>query len=406
VILPRDWAQEFEEFLPGQCQGLSAAGDIRAGLAGAGDAGRRHRHAPRPAALPGLSPRPRSTRRRPTSPTSGATIWSPSCSVAPSRSSIRCSRPESRCATSARGLNVLDVQDQHRDRSGRSLACPMVVSMRPLTPGDAIRAGEISGRFPDMHGAPVHIGDPAAIGIRDIAAPDYGDAVTIEPGEQPVFWACGVTPQAAIEVVRPEFCNHPRPGLHADHRQEVRPDLAAEGGRRAAPPRHERETGEMRRIFATMVAALALGSGAAQADIPIALVGPMTGSNATFGEQLKKGAQQAVDDINARGGVLGQKLALTIADDRVRSEAGGRGRQSNSPPGTSPSSPSFLLRLVDPGVGDLQRGRHPADLAGLDGGRLDRGCVQEGLEQRLSRLRSRRSAGPGRRRLCRRSFQG
>ena len=64
-----------------------------------------------------------------------------------------------------------------------------------------------------------------------------------------------------------------------------------------------------------MVAALALGSGAAQADIPIALVGPMTGSNATFGEQLKKGAQQAVDDINALGGVLGQKLALTIADD-------------------------------------------------------------------------------------------
>jgi len=89
---------------------------------------------------------------------------------------------------------------------------PMVVSMRPLTPEDAIRAGEISGRFPDMHGAPVHIGDPSVIGIRDIAAPDYGDAVTIEPGEQPVFWACGVTPQAAIEVVRPEFCITHAPG--------------------------------------------------------------------------------------------------------------------------------------------------------------------------------------------------
>lgn len=89
---------------------------------------------------------------------------------------------------------------------------PMVVSMRPLTPEDAIRATEISGRFPDMHGAPVHVGDPDAIGIRDIAAPDYGDAVAVLPGEQPVFWACGVTPQAAIEVVRPEFCITHAPG--------------------------------------------------------------------------------------------------------------------------------------------------------------------------------------------------
>jgi len=71
----------------------------------------------------------------------------------------------------------------------------------------------------------------------------------------------------------------------------------------------------MRKIIATVATALALAGGSAQADIPIALVGPMTGSNATFGEQLKRGAQQAVDDINAKGGVLGQKLALTIADD-------------------------------------------------------------------------------------------
>jgi uncharacterized protein YcsI (UPF0317 family) len=89
---------------------------------------------------------------------------------------------------------------------------PMVVSMRPLTSADAIRAAEISGRFPEMHGGPVHTGDPAAIGIRDIAVPDYGDAVAIEPGELPVFWACGVTPQAAIELVRPEFCMTHAPG--------------------------------------------------------------------------------------------------------------------------------------------------------------------------------------------------
>jgi uncharacterized protein YcsI (UPF0317 family) len=89
---------------------------------------------------------------------------------------------------------------------------PLVVSMRPLLPADAARAAEISSRFPDMHGGPVHVGDPAAIGIRDIARPDYGDAVPIEPGELPVFWACGVTPQAAIEAVRPDFCITHAPG--------------------------------------------------------------------------------------------------------------------------------------------------------------------------------------------------
>ena len=71
----------------------------------------------------------------------------------------------------------------------------------------------------------------------------------------------------------------------------------------------------MRQIIASLVVALVLGGGAAKADIPIALVGPMTGANATFGEQIKRGAVQAVEDINAKGGVLGQKLVLTIADD-------------------------------------------------------------------------------------------
>ncbi|GGF37176.1 UPF0317 protein [Aliidongia dinghuensis] len=89
---------------------------------------------------------------------------------------------------------------------------PTVVSMRPLSPENATRAAVISNRFPDMHGGPLHAGDPAALGIRDIMRPDYGDPVAIEPGEIPVFWACGVTPQAAIEVVRPEFCITHAPG--------------------------------------------------------------------------------------------------------------------------------------------------------------------------------------------------
>ena len=75
-----------------------------------------------------------------------------------------------------------------------------------------IRAIQVTSRFPDVHGAPVHIGDPALIGIRDIARPDYGDPVDIAPDELPVFWACGVTPQAAIAAARPEFCITHAPG--------------------------------------------------------------------------------------------------------------------------------------------------------------------------------------------------
>jgi uncharacterized protein YcsI (UPF0317 family) len=89
---------------------------------------------------------------------------------------------------------------------------PMVVSMRPMRAAAAIRAVQITSRFPNVHGAPVHIGDPALIGIADITKPDYGDAVAVLPDELPVFWACGVTPQAAITQARPEFCITHAPG--------------------------------------------------------------------------------------------------------------------------------------------------------------------------------------------------
>jgi uncharacterized protein YcsI (UPF0317 family) len=78
----------------------------------------------------------------------------------------------------------------------------MVVSMRPFLAGDAIRAIQICTRFPAVHGAPIHLGDPGLIGIADLDLPDYGDAVRIEPGELPVFWACGVTPQVALAAAR------------------------------------------------------------------------------------------------------------------------------------------------------------------------------------------------------------
>ena len=89
---------------------------------------------------------------------------------------------------------------------------PMVVSMRPMKPADAIRAVQITSRFPNVHGAPVHLGDPALIGISDLGQPDYGDAVEVMADEIPVFWACGVTPQAAVSQARPPFCITHAPG--------------------------------------------------------------------------------------------------------------------------------------------------------------------------------------------------
>ena len=86
---------------------------------------------------------------------------------------------------------------------------PLVVSMRPIAQADATRAVDITGRFPDMHGRPVHVGDPAALGIADLSRPDYGDPVAVLPGEVPVFWACGVTSQAAAEAAGlPWFLAH------------------------------------------------------------------------------------------------------------------------------------------------------------------------------------------------------
>jgi uncharacterized protein YcsI (UPF0317 family) len=84
--------------------------------------------------------------------------------------------------------------------------------MRPMTAAQAIRAVQITSRYPRVHGAPVHLGDPAQIGIVDLARPDFGDPVPVEPGELPVFWACGVTPQAALMASRPPFAITHAPG--------------------------------------------------------------------------------------------------------------------------------------------------------------------------------------------------
>ena len=89
---------------------------------------------------------------------------------------------------------------------------PLVVSMRPFTPAQAIEAVILTSRYPLAHGAPVHLGDPDAIGIPDLMRPDFGDAVTIRTGEIPVFWARGVTPQAVLMEAKPEFAITHSPG--------------------------------------------------------------------------------------------------------------------------------------------------------------------------------------------------
>ena len=89
---------------------------------------------------------------------------------------------------------------------------PLVVSMRPMRAADAIRAVQVTARVPAVHGAPVHLGDPGLIGIVDLARPDFGDPVEVRPDEIPVFWACGVTPQAVVMAARPPLCITHAPG--------------------------------------------------------------------------------------------------------------------------------------------------------------------------------------------------
>jgi uncharacterized protein YcsI (UPF0317 family) len=110
------------------------------------------------------------------------------------------------------GCNVPMYRSRIATEAAGRFGGPMVVSMRPMAAADAIRAVQITARYPAVHGAPVHIGDPSLIGIADLGRPDYGDAVPVAAHELPVFWACGVTPQAALQQARPSFCITHAPG--------------------------------------------------------------------------------------------------------------------------------------------------------------------------------------------------
>ena len=112
----------------------------------------------------------------------------------------------------ADGGNVPMYHTSRQCRPAGRLHGEMVVSMRPIPAHRVADAVSISARFPAVHGAPVHVGDPAALGIADLARPDFGGPVRIEPGEIPVFWACGVTPQAAVMASGVPFAVTHAPG--------------------------------------------------------------------------------------------------------------------------------------------------------------------------------------------------
>lgn len=110
------------------------------------------------------------------------------------------------------GHNVPMYRTNIACQNAGSLSGPMVVSMRPMPAEKVVRAVQVTSRFPAVHGAPVHIGDPRQIGIRDIDRPDFGEPSAIRDGEIPVFWACGVTPQAVAMQAKPELVITHAPG--------------------------------------------------------------------------------------------------------------------------------------------------------------------------------------------------
>jgi uncharacterized protein YcsI (UPF0317 family) len=110
------------------------------------------------------------------------------------------------------GRNVPMYRTSRKCRPAGRFAGDLVVSMRPYPADQVERVIEVTSRFPTMHGGPVHVGDPAALGILDLARPDFGESVSIRPGEVAVFWACGVTPQLALLEARLELAITHSPG--------------------------------------------------------------------------------------------------------------------------------------------------------------------------------------------------
>jgi uncharacterized protein YcsI (UPF0317 family) len=108
--------------------------------------------------------------------------------------------------------NVSMYRTSRMCRPAGRLAGPLVVSMRPIPAALVATAVQVTARMPQVHGAPVHVGSPESLGVRDLGRPDFGDPVDFAPGDVPVYWACGVTPQAALMDSRPPFAITHAPG--------------------------------------------------------------------------------------------------------------------------------------------------------------------------------------------------
>ena len=111
-----------------------------------------------------------------------------------------------------KGTNVSMYITNIETASAGEFSGPMVVSMRSIPQEKVVRAVQVTSRFPSVHGSPIHVGSPEAIGISDISKPDFGDSTEINEGEVPVFWACGVTPQSVAMSSKPEIMITHAPG--------------------------------------------------------------------------------------------------------------------------------------------------------------------------------------------------
>ncbi|MBA4017854.1 MAG: putative hydro-lyase [Pirellula sp.] len=211
VIVPQPYAAEFAEFCrrnPRPCPLLEElpAGEYRSRIAADGDL---RRDVPRYRVFRGGV-------ADVVEPTDLESLWRDDlCSFL-----VGCSFTFESALTAA-GLSVRHLEEGRNvpmyrtsrmcEPAGR-FAGPLVVSMRPYRPEQVGQVVEVTSRFPAMHGAPVHVGDPAAIGIGDITRPDFGEAVTMRDDEVPVFWACGVTPQLALAAAGAELAITHSPG--------------------------------------------------------------------------------------------------------------------------------------------------------------------------------------------------
>lgn len=211
VIVPQEYAAEFAEFCrrnPRPCPLLEElpAGEFRSRIAADGDL---RRDVPRYRVF-------RNGVADAAEPSGLESIWRDDlcsfllgCSFTFEAALTAAGLPVRHCEE---GRNVPMYRTSQMCEPAGRFAGPLVVSMRPYRPEQVEQVVEVTSRFPAMHGAPVHVGDPAAIGIGDIRRPDFGDTVRLREGEVPVFWACGVTPQLALAAARPELAITHSPG--------------------------------------------------------------------------------------------------------------------------------------------------------------------------------------------------